>query len=85
MLLELDNYNTSITSKVYVDYGIVFEKIADALSRYGIIEDQRNLRLRYTLCMQEFFDPTPQDQWKIKILLLLSNPKNLRLQDLKSG
>jgi hypothetical protein len=61
----------------------VFRKIADVLSRYGIIEDQRNLRLRFTLCMQEFFDSIPQDQWKIKDPALLSNPKNLQLQDLE--
>ena len=26
----------------------------------------RNLRFRFTLCMQEFFDSIPQDQWKIE-------------------
>ena len=48
------------------DYDTVFQKIADILSRYGIIENPRNLRFRFTLCMQEFFDSIPQDQWKIK-------------------
>ena len=48
------------------DYDTAFGKIADILSRYGIIENPRNLRFRFTLCMQEFFDSIPQDQWKIK-------------------
>ncbi|HEY6884233.1 MAG TPA: hypothetical protein VI278_09375 [Nitrososphaeraceae archaeon] len=66
------NAITSILHQVFEipsfkrDYDIVFRKIADVLSRYGIIEDQRNLRIRFTLCMQEFFDSIPQDQWKIK-------------------
>ena len=48
------------------DYDAAFGKIVDILSRYGIIENSRNLRFRFTLCMQEFFDSIPQDQWKIK-------------------
>jgi hypothetical protein len=48
------------------DYDSVFGKIANILSRYGVIENPRNLRFRFTLCMQEFFDSIPQDQWKIK-------------------
>ena len=48
------------------DYDTAFGKIANILSRYGIIENPRNLRFRFTLCMQEFFDSIPQDQWKIK-------------------
>ena len=48
------------------DYDVAFGKIANILSRYGMIENPRNLRFRFTLCMQEFFDSIPQDQWKIK-------------------
>ena len=49
------------------DYDTAFGKIAtNILSRYGITENPRNLRFRFTLCMQEFFDSIPQDQWKIK-------------------
>ena len=48
------------------DYNAAFGKIADILSHYGVIENPRNLRFRFTLCMQEFFDSIPQDQWKIK-------------------
>ena len=43
-----------------------FGKISYILSHYGVIENPRNLRFRFTLCMQEFFDSIPQDQWKIK-------------------
>lgn len=47
------------------DYDTVFGQIANILFRYGIIENPRNLRFRFTLCMQEFFDSIPQEQWKI--------------------
>ena len=47
------------------DYDAAFENIANVLRRYGIIENPRNLRFRFTLCMQEFFDSIPQNQWKI--------------------
>ena len=48
------------------DYDTAFGKIAGILSRYGITENPRNLRFRFTLCMQEFFDSIPQEQWKTK-------------------
>ena len=48
------------------NYDAAFGQINAILYRYGIInENPRNLRLRFTLCMQEFFDSIPQDQWKI--------------------
>ena len=64
----------SITSILYQVFGIpsfkrnydsAFGKVADVLRRYGIVENPRNLRFRFTLCMQEFFDSIPQDQWKL--------------------
>jgi len=48
------------------NYDAAFGQIANILRRYGIIENRRNLRFRFTLCMQEFFDSIPQDQWKIE-------------------
>jgi hypothetical protein len=48
------------------DYNSAFEKVADILKRYGIVENAHNLRLRFILCMQEFFDSIPEEQWKIK-------------------
>lgn len=48
------------------DYDKTFGKIADILYRYGIAENPRNLRFRFILCMQEFFDGIPQDQWRVK-------------------
>ena len=47
-------------------YDQVFAKIAQILYRYGIVENARNLRFRFILCMQEFFDDIPQEQWRIK-------------------
>lgn len=46
------------------NYDFAFGKIANILNRYGITENPRNLRFRFTLCMQEFFDSIPEDQWK---------------------
>ena len=48
------------------DYDAAFGEITAILYRYGIMENPRNLRYRFTLCMQEFFDSIPENQWKIK-------------------
>ena len=48
------------------DYGTSFGKIAIILKRYNLNENPRNLRFRFTLFMQEFFDSVPQDQWNLK-------------------
>jgi hypothetical protein len=48
------------------DYDEAFGKIAQILYRYGIDENARNLRFRFILCMQEFFEGIPQDQWQVK-------------------
>jgi hypothetical protein len=43
------------------DYDAAFGKIVNILYRYGITENPRNLRFRFTLCMQEFFDSIPSN------------------------
>jgi hypothetical protein len=48
------------------DYDASFGKIAIILKRYNLNENPRNLRFRFTLLMQEFFDSIPQDNWKLK-------------------
>ena len=48
------------------DYDASFRKIALILERYNLNENPRNLRFRFTLFMQEFFDSVPQDQWNLK-------------------
>lgn len=48
------------------DYDASFGKIALILERYNLNENPRNLRFRFTLFMQEFFDSIPQDQWNLK-------------------
>ena len=48
------------------NYDESFSKIAEILFRYGMAENPRNLRFRFILCMQEFFDGIPQDQWRVK-------------------
>ena len=48
------------------DYDSALGKISNILYHYGITENPRNLRFRFTLCLQEFFDSIPQDQWRIE-------------------
>jgi hypothetical protein len=48
------------------DYDASFGKIAIILERYNLNENPRNLRFRFTLFMQEFFDSIPQEQWNLK-------------------
>ncbi len=48
------------------DYDYSFGEIANILKHYGLNEDPRNLRLRFTLFMQEFFDSIPENQWSLK-------------------
>lgn len=47
------------------DYDFTFGKIAKIIGRHGLSENPRNLRFRFILCMQEFFDGIPQDKWKV--------------------
>ncbi len=47
-------------------YDEAFGRIAQILFRYGIVENAQNLRFRFILCMQEFFDGIPQDKWRTK-------------------
>lgn len=48
------------------DYDAVFGRVSIILRRHGLTENPRNLRFRFILCMQEFFDGIPQDQWQVK-------------------
>lgn len=48
------------------NYDMTFAQVAGILHRYGVDESPRNLRFRFILCMQEFFDGIPQDQWRVK-------------------
>lgn len=48
------------------NYDEAFGALANILKRYGLCENARNLRFRFILCMQEFFDSIPQAQWKTK-------------------
>ncbi|MPZ07721.1 MAG: hypothetical protein GEU26_15130 [Nitrososphaeraceae archaeon] len=48
------------------DYDTAFGRICNILLKYGINENPRNLRFRFILCMQEFFDSIPENKWKLK-------------------
>jgi len=75
VLMTINKDMDSITSILYEtlkitpfkrDYDASFGKIAIILKRYNLNENPRNLRFRFTLFMQEFFDSVPQDQWNLK-------------------
>jgi hypothetical protein len=65
------------------DYDAAFGKIANILYRYGVAENPRNLRFRFTLCMQEFFDSIPEDQWKIKESAFLKQSEEFAITKFK--
>ena len=74
-LITINKDMDSVTSILYEtikitpfkrDYDASFGKIAIILKRYNLNENPRNLRFRFTLFMQEFFDSVPQDQWNLK-------------------
>ena len=74
-LITINKDMDSVTSILYEtlkitpfkrDYDASFGKIAIILKRYNLNENSRNLRFRFTLFMQEFFDSVPQDQWNLK-------------------
>ena len=48
------------------NYDEAFGRVANILYRYGVVENPRNLRFRFILCMQEFFDGIPQEQWRVR-------------------
>ena len=62
---------TAILSKTFDlagierDYDDSFGKIGKILYRYGINYNPKELRIVFTLCMQEFFESIPQDRWKL--------------------
>jgi len=51
---DLDAMHFTRLSK-YLRLKRAFRQITNILHRYGIIENPRNLRFRFTLCMQLFF------------------------------
>lgn len=65
------------------DYDTSFGKIAIILKRYNLNEDPRNLRFRFTLFMQEFFDSIPQDKWKLKDPIFIKESEEFAVRKFK--
>ena len=65
------------------DYDKVFETISKILYRYGINENNRNLRFRFILCMQEFFDSIPQEGWKLKDTIFIKQSEEFAIKQFK--
>lgn len=69
---DLDSISTILTRTFEPppfkrDYDYSFGEIANILKRYAITESERILRLPYILCMPEFFDAIPQEEWKTEV------------------
>ena len=65
------------------DYDKVFETISKILYRYGINENNRNLRFRFILCMQEFFDSIPQEEWKLEDTIFIKQSEEFAIKQFK--
>ena len=65
------------------DYDKVFETISKILYRYGINENNRNLRFRFILCMQDFFDSIPQEEWKLKDTIFIKQSEEFAIKQFK--
>jgi hypothetical protein len=65
------------------DYDAAFGKIANIVYRHGITENPRNLRFRFTLCMQGFFDSIPEDHWKIKDITFIKQSEEFAITKFK--
>ena len=65
------------------DYDKAFETISKILYRYGINENNRNLRFRFILCMQEFFDSIPQEEWKLKDTIFIKQSEEFAIKQFK--
>ncbi len=50
---------------------------------YEYVNKVQNVRFRFTLCMQEFFDSIPQDQWKINDPTLIKQSEEFAITKFK--
>jgi hypothetical protein len=76
-------YDTLKITPFKRDYDTSFGKIANILKRYDLSENPRNLRFRFTLFMQEFFDSTPQDQWNLKDPTFIKESEEFAIREFK--
>jgi hypothetical protein len=65
------------------DYDEVFDIISKILYRYGLDENNRNLRFRFILCMQEFFDSIHQQEWKLKDIQFIKRSEEFAITRFK--
>ena len=72
-------YDTLEITPFKRDYDTSFGKIANVLNRYDLSENPRNLRFRFTLFMQEFFDSIPEDQWRLKDPKFIKESENFAI------
>jgi hypothetical protein len=76
-------YDTLKITPFKRDYDTSFGKIANILKRYDLSENPRNLRFRFTLFMQEFFDSIPQDQWNLKNPMFIKESEEFAIRKFK--
>ena len=76
-------YDTLRITPFKRDYDTSFGKIANILKRYDLSENPRNLRFRFTLFMQEFFDSIPQDQWNLNDPMFIKQSEEFAIRKFK--
>ncbi len=65
------------------DYDKVFDIISKILYRYGLDVNSRNLRFRFILCMQEFFDSIPPQEWRLKDIQFIERSEEFAITRFK--
>ena len=80
---------TSILTKTFEIPGIQrnyddsFSKIGKILSRYEINHNAKDLRIIFTLGMQEFFESLPQEEWKLNDLTFIKSSEKYAIEKFK--
>jgi hypothetical protein len=80
---------TSILTKTFEIPGIQrnyddsFSKIGKILSRYEINHNAKDLRIIFTLGMQEFFESLPQEEWKLNDPTFIKSSEKYAIEKFK--
>jgi hypothetical protein len=89
-ILQDDVYEiTSILCKTFEIPGIErnyddsFGKIGKILYRYGINHNPKELRIVFTLGMQEFFESIPKEEWKLNDPSFVKNSEKYAIEKFK--
>jgi hypothetical protein len=65
------------------NYDDSFSRIGKIFSRYGIYHNAKDLRIIFTLGMQEFFESIPQEEWKLNDPTFIKNSEKYAIEKFK--